>query len=87
MKAVVADALQKYGRLDVFFANAGVVGQPVSFTDMSAEGFAKTMNTNTIRFVLHQLLFAFSQNLSSKDFSPGLPPRKEEQEEKEVIIN
>ena len=53
MKAVVADALQKYGRLDVFFANAGVVGQPVSFTDMSAEGFAKTMNTNTIRSVHH----------------------------------
>lgn len=51
VKAVVADALQKYGRLDVFFANAGIVGQPVAFTDMSAEGFAKTMNTNTIRFV------------------------------------
>ncbi|PLN86737.1 dehydrogenase with different specificitie [Aspergillus taichungensis] len=52
VKAVVADALQKYGRLDVFFANAGIVGQPVSFADMSAEGFAKTLNTNTISVFL-----------------------------------
>lgn len=45
---VVADALALYGRLDVFFANAGVVGTPALFTDISADAFMHTMRTNAL---------------------------------------
>lgn len=46
--AVIDDAIAKYGRLDVFFANAGIVGQPKIFTEIDAEGFMKTMRTNAL---------------------------------------
>ncbi|KAI1950490.1 hypothetical protein LOZ57_002049 [Ophidiomyces ophidiicola] len=46
VKAVVNEAIEKYGRLDVMFANAGVVGQPKLFTDVSGAEFMKTMDTN-----------------------------------------
>ena len=48
VKAVVDDALQKYDRLDIFFANAGIVGQPKVFTDITGADFMKTLNTNTV---------------------------------------
>lgn len=46
--AVIDDAIAKYGRLDVFFANAGIVGQPKMFTEIDGEGFIKTLRTNTL---------------------------------------
>ncbi|CAK40001.1 hypothetical protein CBS63078_737 [Aspergillus niger] len=46
VKAVVHDALEKYNRLDIFFANAGIVGQPKIFTEVTAEELMKTLNTN-----------------------------------------
>ncbi|KAJ5611323.1 hypothetical protein N7510_008042 [Penicillium lagena] len=46
--AVIDDAVAKYGRLDVFFANAGIVGQPKVFTEIDGEGFIKTLRTNTV---------------------------------------
>lgn len=46
VKAVVDEALEKYGRLDVMFANAGVVGAPKVFTDISGDEFMATMVTN-----------------------------------------
>jgi predicted ABC-class ATPase len=49
VKAVVNDAIEAYGRLDIFFANAGVVGQHKLFTDISAEEFLSTLNTNVVR--------------------------------------
>ena len=49
MKAVVDEALDKYGRLDIMFANAGVVGTNRIFTDISGEEFMKTMKTNVLR--------------------------------------
>jgi len=48
VKAVVDDAIAQYGRLDVMFANAGVVGKPAIFTEVSAEDFTKTLRTNTV---------------------------------------
>ncbi|KAG9239184.1 putative 3-oxoacyl-reductase FabG [Amylocarpus encephaloides] len=48
VKAVVDEAMKAYGRLDIFFANAGVVGQHKLFTDISAEEFQSTLNTNVI---------------------------------------
>jgi hypothetical protein len=51
VKAVVNDAIKTYGRLDIFFANAGVVGQHKLFSDISAEEFLTTLNTNVVRLV------------------------------------
>ncbi|MCJ1363667.1 hypothetical protein MMC16_002775 [Acarospora aff. strigata] len=48
MKRVVDEALEKYGRLDIMFANAGIVGQPKIFTDIDGEDFMKTMRTNVL---------------------------------------
>ncbi|KAJ5120914.1 uncharacterized protein N7515_010302 [Penicillium bovifimosum] len=46
--AVIDEAISKYGRLDVFFANAGIVGQPKVFTDIDADGFMNTMRVNAL---------------------------------------
>lgn len=48
VKAVVDDAISKYGRLDVMFANAGIVGQPKVFTEISGDEFLDTLKTNTV---------------------------------------
>jgi NAD(P)-dependent dehydrogenase (short-subunit alcohol dehydrogenase family) len=44
----VDDALENYGRVDVMFANAGVVGTPARFDGVSAEGFMRTMRVNAL---------------------------------------
>ena len=49
MKAVVDEAVEKYGRLDVMFANAGVVGAHNIFTEIEGDEFMKTMRTNVLR--------------------------------------
>jgi NAD(P)-dependent dehydrogenase (short-subunit alcohol dehydrogenase family) len=49
VKAVVDEAVKAYGRLDIFFANAGVVGQPKLFTDVSGDEFLSTLRTNVVR--------------------------------------
>jgi NAD(P)-dependent dehydrogenase (short-subunit alcohol dehydrogenase family) len=49
VKAVVDDAVKKYGRLDIFFANAGIVGQPKMFTEITSEEFLHTLKTNVVR--------------------------------------
>ncbi|KAJ1338739.1 (S,S)-butanediol dehydrogenase [Microdochium nivale] len=46
VKAVVDDALERYGRLDIFFANAGIVGPHQAFTDMSKADFMKVLDVN-----------------------------------------
>jgi len=48
VKKVVDDAIATYGRLDVFFANAGIVGQPKIFSDITAEEFLGTLRTNVV---------------------------------------
>ncbi|OQE44871.1 hypothetical protein PENCOP_c002G00123 [Penicillium coprophilum] len=45
---VIDEAISKYGRLDVFFANAGVVGQPKVFTEIDGDGFLNTMRVNAL---------------------------------------
>ncbi|KAI0970716.1 putative 3-oxoacyl-reductase FabG [Xylaria arbuscula] len=47
VKAVVDHAIESYGRLDVFFANAGITGPMAAFTDISKEDFMKVIDTNT----------------------------------------
>jgi NAD(P)-dependent dehydrogenase (short-subunit alcohol dehydrogenase family) len=49
VKEVVAHAMSNYGRLDVFFANAGVVGPMKMFGDVNEEEFMKIMKTNVLR--------------------------------------
>lgn len=49
VKAVVDEAIEKYERLDVFFANAGVVGNLVRFTEIEGEAFMQTLRTNVLR--------------------------------------
>lgn len=53
VKAVTEDAIARYGRLDIFFANAGIVGNNKLFTDVGADEFMKTMKTNALGFVMH----------------------------------
>jgi len=48
VKAVVDDAVKRYGRLDIFFANAGIIGQPKVFTEITAEEFLNTLKTNVV---------------------------------------
>jgi len=48
VQAVVDDAIQRYGRLDVFFANAGVIGPMSLFTDVDADDFMETFRVNTL---------------------------------------
>lgn len=48
VKAVVDDALKRYGRLDVMFANAGITGAHALFTDVTQEDFMETLRVNTL---------------------------------------
>ncbi|KAL5911288.1 hypothetical protein ACKVV7_009875 [Pyricularia oryzae] len=48
VKAVIDDAVARYGRLDVFFANAGIVGPATMFQDVDAEGFMRCLAVNTL---------------------------------------
>lgn len=51
VKAVVQEAIDKYGRLDVFFANGAVSGTWKTCADTSVEEFEATMRTNLTRSV------------------------------------
>jgi Dehydrogenases with different specificities (related to short-chain alcohol dehydrogenases) len=68
VKAVVDDAIEKYGRLDVMFANAGIVGQPKIFTEITANQFMGTLKTNTIGYVqslaIPTLIYNFFPSMS-----------------------
>lgn len=52
VEALVATAVEKYGRLDVMFNNAGTGGDPASFLEITQDGFNKTMNLLTTAVVL-----------------------------------
>lgn len=49
VKQVIDDALHLYGRLDVFFANAGVVGTMKDFTCISVSDMMETLRVNVAR--------------------------------------
>lgn len=48
VKEVVDDALSRYDRLDVMFANAGIVGDPIIFSETSKEDFMNVLRVNTL---------------------------------------
>ena len=66
IKAVVAEAVEKYGRLDVMFANAGISGTNKPFGEVDAEEFMKIMRTNVLRCVY--LSFPFTSALFNRPF-------------------
>ncbi|PFH61848.1 hypothetical protein XA68_16079 [Ophiocordyceps unilateralis] len=72
VKAVVDDALSRYQRLDVFFANAGVGGDHVPFTQASAEDFMSVLRVNTMSVFIaaKHAAPAMSKTSASKP-SPG----------------
>ena len=49
IKAVIAEAVEKYGRLDVMFANAGIVGTNKPLAEIDADEFMKVLRTNVLR--------------------------------------
>ncbi|TKA72319.1 hypothetical protein B0A49_06405 [Cryomyces minteri] len=52
IEQVVREALEKYGRLDVFFANAGINISQQRFYDASADDFMQTMKVNALSVFL-----------------------------------
>ena len=52
VEAVVREAVEMYGRLDVFFANAGVIGGGKLVEDSTAEAFMDTMRVNALSVFL-----------------------------------
>ncbi|KIV86686.1 hypothetical protein PV11_02283 [Exophiala sideris] len=48
VKAVVDQAMEKYGRLDIMFANAGVVGVPNTYEHITSDAFTNTLRVNTV---------------------------------------
>ena len=67
VKGVVADALDKYGRLDIMFANAGVSGVPAAFPDISGDAFMNTIRTNLLGVFLCFKYAAIAMQKTSKD--------------------
>ncbi|RAO69252.1 uncharacterized protein BHQ10_005264 [Talaromyces amestolkiae] len=73
VKAVVDDAITRYGRLDIMFANAGVVGSTKLFTEIEPEDFMKTLKTNTLGVFLAAKYAAPAMQITSasKPFPSG----------------
>jgi NAD(P)-dependent dehydrogenase (short-subunit alcohol dehydrogenase family) len=63
---VCEEALEKYGRLDVFFANAGI-GSGKLFTECTAEEFMNMMRVNTLSVFLAAKYGSKAMVKTSKD--------------------
>lgn len=48
VKQLVDDVLKTYGRLDIMFANAGIVGARTTFEEISGSDFMQTMRVNSL---------------------------------------
>lgn len=59
VEAIVDEAISSYGRLDVFFANAGIVGVPMRFGDVEGDDFLRTLQVNVLGFVLSSVLLFY----------------------------
>ena len=73
VKAVCDEALATHGRLDIMFANAGIVGTPATFDQISADGFMQTMRVNALGVFLcakHAAL-AMQKTGTTKEFPGG----------------
>jgi len=70
VKAVVEEALQKYGRLDIFFANAGISSMKV-FYEASGDEFMNMMRVNVKRY---QSPFHSQQHYATKKMAEHEEP-------------
>jgi len=52
VKGVVDDAVARYGRLDVFFANAGIAGRGKTLFELDAQDWTEVMRVNTLNVFL-----------------------------------
>ena len=57
---LVNEVLEKYGRLDIFFANAGITTGMERILDAKAENFMKAMRTNALGSVSLLVCIAIS---------------------------
>lgn len=69
VKKVVEEALEKYGRLDVFFANAGMSSGKI-FTETTSDEFMKMMRTNTLSVFL-AAKYAAKAMMKNKPYPSG----------------
>ncbi|CAG8177625.1 unnamed protein product [Penicillium salamii] len=71
--AVIDEAVSQYGRLDIFFANAGIVGQPKVFTEVDGDEFLETMRVNALGVFLAAKHAAPAMKITcaSKPYSGG----------------
>lgn len=67
VKSVCEDALSKYGRLDIMFANAGVVGARTTFVDIDAKQYMDTMRVNSLGVFLCAKYGAIAMQQTSPD--------------------
>ncbi|KAL9040321.1 MAG: hypothetical protein Q9180_001978 [Flavoplaca navasiana] len=73
VKTVVDGAIEKYGRLDILFANAAIVGTNQVFWDIEAEDFIETIRTNVVSVFLASKYasLAMQRTSPSKPYSSG----------------
>ncbi|KAL8641411.1 MAG: hypothetical protein Q9228_001777 [Teloschistes exilis] len=67
MKMIVDEALEKFSRLDIMFANAGIVGSNKPFWEMSDQDFMKTMRTNVLSVFLATKYAALAMQRTSHE--------------------
>lgn len=67
MKAAVDDVIERYGRLDIMFANAGIGGFPTTYDNISSEDFLKTLKTNVVGVFLCSKHAALAMQKTSSD--------------------
>ena len=66
VKEVIDDAVKRYGRLDVFFANAGITGPNVVFKEVDAKEFMEVMRVNSLRYVPSQITLPIRKTILTK---------------------
>ncbi|TDZ74652.1 3-oxoacyl-[acyl-carrier-protein] reductase FabG [Colletotrichum trifolii] len=72
VKEVVSHAMSTYGRLDIFFANAGITGPHNIFTDITEEDFMQNLRTNVLSvFLALKHSAPAMQKTSSQKQTPG----------------
>lgn len=73
VKKVVDDVIEKYGRLDIMFANAGVVGTHGMFDAIDAKQFMNTVRVNSLGVFLcaKYAAIAMKKTSSEKKYSGG----------------
>ena len=67
VQAVVEEAVSKYSRLDIMFANAGIIGQPTIFSEISGDDFLDTLKINTVGVFLCAKYAAKAMQITSEE--------------------